>query len=138
MTQPAFTRVDPRISGNITGHATKTIILVADGTYGATASAEFNIGTAHYIEACMNLVTCDSGASLIFCLEGYNPASGNWDTLANTGALSTAVGCALTAGPATPAITDNAVSRVLRERMRVTVHHADTKCAEYSIILSGQ
>ena len=138
MTQPAFTRVDPRISGNITGHAPKTIILVADGTYGATASAEFNIGTAHYIEACMNLVTFDAGASLIFCLEGYNPASGNWDTLANTGTISTTIPCTLLIGPNVPQVTDNSVAHVVRERMRLTVHHADTKCIEYSLVVHAQ
>lgn len=138
MTQPAFTRVDPRTAGNITGHAPKTVILVADGTYGATASAEFSVGSARAIEACFNLVTCDAGAALIFCVEGYNPATSNWDTFANTGSLSAVIGCALTVGPYVPQVADNSVARVLRERMRITVHHADTKCAEYSVIVTGQ
>ena len=133
-----FTRKEPRLSGNLGADTVKTIILVDDGKYTATASAEFSfVGKVEAVEAEVCIATFDAGAAVIFCIEGYNPATGNWDTLANTGTIGTAVPCPLLVSPHAPNVVNASYAHALRERMRVTVHHADTKCVEYSIIASA-
>ena len=135
----AFTVKEPRLRGNLASGGPRSVILVDDGKYTVTASAEFGFaGRVHAIEAEINIATADAGFGAIFCVEGYNPASGNWDTLANTGTISTTIPCTLLIGPSTPQVADNSVAHVVRERMRLTVHHADTKCIEYSLVVHAQ
>ena len=134
-----FTRVDPRTSGNIGADGNKSVILVADGKYTVKGSAEFGlVGHVGAIEAEICIATGDAGFSAIFCVEGYNPATGNWDTLANTGSITTAIPCFLVVSPHAPNVTNNSYARVVRERMRLTVLPADTKCIEYSLVVHGQ
>ena len=130
---------EPRLRGNLGAGAPRTVIIADDGKYTAEGTAEFGfVGRVHAIEAEINVITCDNSASLVFCVEAYNPGTGLWDTLANTGTVGTAVGCMLLVGPNVPQVADNSVAHVLRDRMRVHVKPADTKCIEYSIIVSAQ
>ena len=132
----AFVANQPRKRGNLTGGSPKTIIVVDDGLYTATGSAEFGvIGDIDYLEADICISTFDAGAGAVLCLEGYNPASGLWETLISTGVIGTAISCSVNMGPATPNVTNNSANRLVRERMRVSVKHSDTKCIEYSITL---
>ena len=135
----AFTVVDPRLRGNLGADAMKSVILVNDGKYTAVGHAEFGfVGRQSAIEAVINIASGDTGFSAIFCVEGYDPASGTWETLANTGSITTAIPCALLVSPHAPNVTNNSYAHALRERMRLTVLPVDGKCIEYSLVVHGQ
>ena len=135
----AFTALDPRLRGNIGADGNRSVILVADGKYTATGSAEFGlVGRVGAVEAEICIATGDAGFSAIFCVEGYNPATGNWDTLANTGSITTTIPCFLVVSPHAPNVVNNSYARVVRERMRLTVKPADAKCIEYSLVVHAQ
>lgn len=109
-------------------------VLVVSGAYTATASAEFGLGPEYTVVEAVAVATAKAATpSVVFAIQGYNPATDAWETLIAGTALTDAGTSAIQVNPNTPSVANVSAQRVVRRRMRVLATHDDADALTYSI-----
>lgn len=137
----AFTPVtDPLpFVGDVRGPSNASLVSVAAGTLAtATASQEFSCrGGTECIEVVIDFTKVGAAPSVVPSIEGFDPVSKKWFTLLTGAALIANGQVQLLVGPSVPNVANISAAHIVRSRMRLTMTHANTDTATYSVTVAA-
>ena len=110
------------------------IVLLASAARTASAeSLDYTNFEARGVKVVIDVTADPASASVVFKIEGKDPASGKYYTLLASAAVAATGTTVLTVYPGIAATTNVAASDVLPKTWRVTATHADADSITYSV-----
>jgi len=118
----------------LSGEGPESVVLVVSGAYTATANAEFGAPrTCRAIEVSIVATAAAATPSVVFGVEGYNPASDSWELLLASAAVVGTGTTVLIINPDAAPVANVVAQRLPRRRMRLVATHADADALTYSV-----
>jgi hypothetical protein len=121
----------------VVGNGPKSVVLVAPGTYTATAQQEFAVhGQGSALAITIHTPAGSAGTeSTVPTVEYFDVASQTWVVLLTGVAIVTAgvLDTILIVGPLSPNVANVSQNAVLYERMRINMTHGNANSHLYSI-----